>query len=125
MRSPSMHTSIFNFPPSTNQLTLLSLPPPPAVNLDTLAPEQLSQVKKQLDDELEHLTNSYAQLHGAQAKFKDCYKCIQTRTSAQGGESRNAANVQCVLGEAEELTWSLLRVQLYPSAVDQFSICEW
>jgi prefoldin alpha subunit len=56
-----------------------------AVNLDTLEPQQLAQVKKQLDEELEHLTSSYAQLHGAQNKFKDCLRCVNTRSAASNG----------------------------------------
>lgn len=57
------------------------------INLDTLTPEQLNQVKKQLDEELEHLTTSYAQLHGAQTRFKDCHQCIESRIGAQSGSS--------------------------------------
>ncbi|KZZ94814.1 Byr1-binding protein Bob1 [Moelleriella libera RCEF 2490] len=53
-----------------------------AVNLDVLEPQQLAQVKKQLDEELEHLTSSFAQLHGAQNKFKDCLRCVDNRTAA-------------------------------------------
>jgi prefoldin alpha subunit len=41
-----------------------------------LSTQQLSQVKKQLDDELEHLTNSFSQLRAAQAKFRECLKSI-------------------------------------------------
>ncbi|KAK8089552.1 hypothetical protein PG997_004513 [Apiospora hydei] len=48
-----------------------------AVNLDTLSVQQLSQVKKQLDEELEHLTTSFTQLHAAQSKFRDCLRCVQ------------------------------------------------
>jgi prefoldin alpha subunit len=33
-------------------------------------------VKKQLDDELEHLTNSFTQLRAAQAKFRECLRSI-------------------------------------------------
>jgi prefoldin alpha subunit len=57
----------------------------PAVNLDTLEPQQLAQVKKQLEEELEHLTSSFAQLHGAQNKFKDCLQCVQSRSAAKEG----------------------------------------
>ncbi|PHH75132.1 hypothetical protein CDD82_4560 [Ophiocordyceps australis] len=46
-----------------------------AINLDSLEPPQLAQVKKQLDEELEHLTSSYAQLHSAQTRFRDCLRC--------------------------------------------------
>ncbi|RDW72021.1 hypothetical protein BP5796_08055 [Coleophoma crateriformis] len=46
------------------------------VNLDSLSTQQLSQVKKQLDDELEHLTSSFTQLRAAQAKFRECLRSI-------------------------------------------------
>ena len=46
------------------------------VDLATLTTPQLSQVKKQLDDELEHLTNSFTQLRAAQAKFRECLRSI-------------------------------------------------
>ncbi|KAI5920762.1 putative prefoldin subunit 5 [Camillea tinctor] len=47
------------------------------VNLDTLSAQQLAQVKKQLDEELEHLTSSFTQLHAAQSKFRECLRCVQ------------------------------------------------
>ncbi|PHH91746.1 hypothetical protein CDD83_10450 [Cordyceps sp. RAO-2017] len=50
------------------------------INLDGLEPQQLAQVKKQLDEELGHLTSSYAQLHGAQNKFKDCLQCVTSQS---------------------------------------------
>jgi prefoldin alpha subunit len=52
--------------------------------------QQLSQVKKQLDDELEHLTNSFTQLRAAQAKFRECLKSIATGVSPkiQGADLR-------------------------------------
>lgn len=53
------------------------------VNLNTLNTQQLTQVKKQLDEELEHLTSSFTQLHAAQSKFRECLRCVQGgRTSA-------------------------------------------
>ncbi|KAJ4272356.1 subunit of tubulin prefoldin [Fusarium torreyae] len=55
------------------------------INLDTLEPQQLAQVKKQLDEELEHLTSSFAQLHAAQNKFKDCLRCVKSRAAAPEG----------------------------------------
>ncbi|KAH6996679.1 Prefoldin [Ilyonectria robusta] len=55
------------------------------INLDTLEPQQLAQVKKQLDEELEHLTSSFAQLHGAQNKFKECLRCVQSRSASKDG----------------------------------------
>jgi prefoldin alpha subunit len=38
--------------------------------------QQLSQIKKQLDEETQSLTNSYAQLRAAQQKFRDCIASI-------------------------------------------------
>ncbi|KAF6529158.1 hypothetical protein HZS61_000470 [Fusarium oxysporum f. sp. conglutinans] len=57
------------------------------LNLDTLEPQQLAQVKKQLDEELEHLTTSFAQLHAAQNKFKDCLRCVKSRAAAPEGSN--------------------------------------
>ncbi|PQE24580.1 prefoldin subunit protein [Rutstroemia sp. NJR-2017a WRK4] len=49
-----------------------------AIDLSTLSTPQLTQVKKQLDDELEHLTSSFQQLRAAQAKFRECLRSIAT-----------------------------------------------
>ncbi|OBR15955.1 Prefoldin [Colletotrichum higginsianum IMI 349063] len=57
-----------------------------SINLETLDAQQLSQVKKQLEEELEHLTNSFAQLHSAQAKFKECLRCVKARPGSQEEE---------------------------------------
>jgi prefoldin subunit 5 len=57
------------------------------VDLTTLSVQHLSEVKKQLDEgkflvkitveqELEHLSQSFAQLRQAKAKFLDCIKSI-------------------------------------------------
>ncbi|SPO04205.1 related to prefoldin subunit 5 [Cephalotrichum gorgonifer] len=54
------------------------------VNIDSLGIEQLSQVKKQIEEEVEHLGSSFAQLHAAQAKFRECLRCVQTRTLSSG-----------------------------------------
>lgn len=62
----------------------------PPVNLDTLEPQQLAQVKKQLDEEIEHLTQSFSQLHGAQNKFKECLRCVKARSDASPGTKRAA-----------------------------------
>ncbi|KAG6006287.1 hypothetical protein E4U21_007169 [Claviceps maximensis] len=58
-----------------------------SINLDTLEPQQLAQVKKQLDEELEHLTSSYAQLHGAQNKFKECQRCVEARIDSDASSN--------------------------------------
>lgn len=39
--------------------------------------QQLSQVKKQFDDEVQHLTNSYQNLKIAQQKFRDCVVSVK------------------------------------------------
>ncbi|KAF9869420.1 byr1-binding protein bob1 [Colletotrichum karsti] len=56
------------------------------INLETLDVQQLSQVKKQLEEELEHLTSSFAQLHSAQAKFRECLRCVKARPGSDEGE---------------------------------------
>ncbi|KJY00922.1 prefoldin subunit like protein [Zymoseptoria brevis] len=48
------------------------------IDLATLSTQQLAQVKKQLDDEVQHLTNSYQNLRTAQQKFRDCIASIKT-----------------------------------------------
>ncbi|TQS36175.1 hypothetical protein Golomagni_03379 [Golovinomyces magnicellulatus] len=47
------------------------------IDLENLSVPQLSQIKKQLDDELEHLTTSFSQLRAAQTKFRDCSRSIE------------------------------------------------
>ncbi|KAL1586865.1 hypothetical protein WHR41_03997 [Cladosporium halotolerans] len=47
------------------------------INLDALSVQQLSQVKKQFDEEVQHLTNSYQNLRVAQQKFKDCVTSVK------------------------------------------------
>ncbi|KAI9860403.1 MAG: subunit of tubulin prefoldin [Vezdaea acicularis] len=52
------------------------------VDLAALSVQQLSQVKKQLDEELEHLTNSFNKLRAAQNKFRECLQSIKGGVSA-------------------------------------------
>ncbi|KAK3115795.1 subunit of tubulin prefoldin [Teratosphaeriaceae sp. CCFEE 6253] len=47
------------------------------IDLGSLSAQQLSQVKKQLDDEVQHLSNSYQNLRAAQQKFRDCIVSIK------------------------------------------------
>lgn len=56
-----------------------------SVNLATLDTQQLSQVKKQLEEELEHLTSSFAQLHAVQGKFRECLRIVKTRPGSSEG----------------------------------------
>ncbi|KAK9380648.1 Prefoldin [Kockiozyma suomiensis] len=46
------------------------------VDLSLLSPQQLNEVKNQLEQELEHLTQSFQKLRQAQAKFKECIASI-------------------------------------------------
>lgn len=46
------------------------------VDLTSLPVQQLSEVKAQLDNEIEHLTQSFARLRQAQQKFQDCIKTV-------------------------------------------------
>ena len=80
MATPKSQTS--RFPSSPPCLSLISIPkikansPYQKVDLASLTTPQLDQVKKQLDDELEHLTSSFQQLRSAQAKFRECIRSI-------------------------------------------------
>ncbi|ELU39272.1 hypothetical protein AG1IA_06700 [Rhizoctonia solani AG-1 IA] len=46
------------------------------INVADLDLPQLTEVKKQLDEELTHLTNSFAQLKAAQSKFRGCLENV-------------------------------------------------
>ncbi|KAI9696532.1 MAG: subunit of tubulin prefoldin [Candelina mexicana] len=52
------------------------------VDIASLSAPQLSQVKKQLDEELEHLTNSFRKLRAAQSRFQECLKSIDKGISS-------------------------------------------
>jgi len=52
------------------------------VDIGSLPVGQLQQVKKQLDDEVQHLTTSYSSLRSAQSKFKDCINSIRHGVTA-------------------------------------------
>ncbi|OCL01512.1 Prefoldin alpha subunit [Glonium stellatum] len=53
------------------------------IELTSLTAQQLTQLKKQLDTELEHLTTSFQSLRTAQSKFRDCLKSISTGLNAK------------------------------------------
>lgn len=63
------------------------------MSLDSLSAQQLSGVKKQLDEEVEHLTTSFAQLQAAQIKFKDCLRCVKAQGATPGEQSCYVAQV--------------------------------
>ncbi|KAI9461512.1 Prefoldin-domain-containing protein [Russula earlei] len=56
--------------PST--ATATATPAPQQINVADLELPQLAEVKRQLEEELSHLTSSFAQLKQAQAKFRSC-----------------------------------------------------
>ncbi|KAI4161146.1 MAG: hypothetical protein L6R39_000106 [Caloplaca ligustica] len=47
------------------------------IDLSSLPIPQLTSIKNQLAEELQHLTSSFTQLRAAQAKFRDCIKSIR------------------------------------------------
>ncbi|KAG7087343.1 hypothetical protein E1B28_013319 [Marasmius oreades] len=49
---------------------------PQVINLSDLDMNQLGDVRRQLEEELNHLTNSFTQLKQAQAKFKACMENV-------------------------------------------------
>ena len=82
--------------PASLLISLTSL----LVNLDSLSAQQLSQVKKQLDDEVEHLTSSFAQLQAAQGKFRECLRCVKSQSGVKG-------EMRCSMGC---MIWTLLTI---------------
>lgn len=48
---------------------------------------QLVEVKKQLEAEIQHLTSSFGQLKGAQAKFKGCVESIESIKPENAGKT--------------------------------------
>jgi len=52
------------------------------IDIADLETPQLLEVKRQLDQELEHLTSSFGQLKQAQAKFKSCAENVSQLTSS-------------------------------------------
>ena len=71
-------------------LQLTACANPLTVELTSLTAQQLTQLKKQLDTELEHLTTSFQSLRTAQSKFRDCLKSIST-----GLNAKTAGNIPC------------------------------
>ncbi|EPS96760.1 hypothetical protein FOMPIDRAFT_1167164 [Fomitopsis schrenkii] len=55
---------------------------PQQINVTDLDLPQLADVRRQLEEELSHLTNSFTQLRQAQAKFKACMDDVKQVTPA-------------------------------------------
>ncbi|CAJ0630360.1 15398_t:CDS:2 [Entrophospora sp. SA101] len=63
-----------------------SSPKPTTIEVTDLDLPQLAEVKKQLEEELTHLTSSFAQLTKAQKKFQDCIDGVKTIREENTGE---------------------------------------
>ncbi|KAL8953066.1 MAG: hypothetical protein Q9222_001059 [Ikaeria aurantiellina] len=63
------------------------------INLSSLPAQQLTSIKNQLTQELQHLTNSFTQLRAAQAKFRDCIKSIRDGVENGGREKKQGASI--------------------------------
>ncbi|KAJ7211016.1 Prefoldin alpha-like protein [Mycena rebaudengoi] len=57
------------------------------VSVNDLDVSQLADVRRQLEEELNHLTNSFAQLKQAQAKFKACIENVAEVKPANKGKT--------------------------------------
>lgn len=66
---------------------------PQTVDLNTLPVQTLSQLKSQLDDELQHLSTSYQKLRAAQQKFKECLGNIDKGLGGRASEGTYLLNV--------------------------------
>lgn len=53
------------------------------VDLTALSIQQLSQLKKQYDADVEQLHGAHAQLRAAQAKFRECLRSISDGVSSK------------------------------------------
>ncbi|KAI4203115.1 MAG: hypothetical protein LQ346_001849 [Caloplaca aetnensis] len=88
----------------------------PSVNLSTLPIPQLTSIKNQLTQELQHLTSSFTQLRAAQAKFRDCINSIRDGIE-EGGREDETVLVDVGTGFYLEKTPPDAR-QFYTSKVD-------
>ncbi|KKA30202.1 hypothetical protein TD95_001904 [Thielaviopsis punctulata] len=55
---------------------------PSLVSIDSLDIQQLAMLKKQITEDLEHLSASFTSLNAAHAKFKESLRCVQARANA-------------------------------------------
>ncbi|KAG5654191.1 hypothetical protein H0H81_006224 [Sphagnurus paluster] len=65
----------------------MATPSGQTVNVHDLDVPQLADVRKQLEDELAHLTNSFAQLNQAQAKFRACIENVAEISPNNAGKT--------------------------------------
>ncbi|TVY50428.1 putative prefoldin subunit 5 [Lachnellula cervina] len=62
---------------------MASPPKGQGIDITSLTMPQLSQIKKQFEDELTHLSNSFTQLRAAQVKFRECLRSIDLGVSGK------------------------------------------
>ncbi|TVY37713.1 putative prefoldin subunit [Lachnellula subtilissima] len=62
---------------------MASQPKGQGIDITSLSMQQLSQIKKQFEDELTHLSNSFTQLRAAQVKFRECLRSIELGVSGK------------------------------------------
>ncbi|TVY45249.1 putative prefoldin subunit [Lachnellula occidentalis] len=62
---------------------MASSPKGQGIDITSLSMQQLSQIKKQFEDELTHLSNSFTQLRAAQVKFRECLRSIELGVSGK------------------------------------------
>lgn len=58
-----------------------------SVDLNDLSPQQLVDIKQQLEQEIQHLSDSFSKLKQAQAKFKDCIETVE-KTSVKENDDK-------------------------------------
>ncbi|ODQ68264.1 Prefoldin alpha subunit [Nadsonia fulvescens var. elongata DSM 6958] len=58
------------------------------VDLKALSLQQLAEIKQQLDQEIEHLSESFQKLRQAQAKFEECIVTVK-KTSDSANEGKD------------------------------------
>ncbi|AAS51567.2 ADL352Cp [Eremothecium gossypii ATCC 10895] len=61
---------------------------PQTIDLTTLTPAQLAQVKQQFDQELQHFTKSLQALSMARAKFNECIADVKVVSEKKNSEQR-------------------------------------
>ncbi|KAH6901470.1 prefoldin subunit 5, partial [Coprinopsis sp. MPI-PUGE-AT-0042] len=57
------------------------------INIGDLDISQLGEIRKQLEEELNHLTSSFAKLKQAQSKFKSCVQNVQDVKPENSGKT--------------------------------------
>jgi prefoldin alpha subunit len=91
----------------SNSSSVASLTPHP-VRISDLPTQQLSSLKKQIDDDLATLTSSHTSLRAAVSKFRDCIRSIEgALPSASSKEKKDPKEVLVPLTESLYVTGTL------------------